>query len=146
MYSSQLKSLCNNLLETGRDKFSMSMGIVSHIVNDRYEIIAASSTTGVFVAGEDFPLQDTYCRDVYEQQKTISFTELGGTQGLKHHPLYGSFLLEAYISAPIFVNNKVWGTINFSCMQIRDTSFTNEDIDFINNAATTISKEIGNGS
>lgn len=122
------------------------MGIVSHIERDRYEIVAISSSTGVFVAGEDFPLKDTYCRDVYEQGKTIALTEMEGVSGLQRHPLYDTLPLEVYIGTPILVANKVWGTINFSCMKLRKNAFTNEDIDFIESAAKEVSKEIDSGS
>ena len=142
MNSPKFRTLCNDLLEEGRERLLMTMGIVSHIESDRYKIIAVSSLTGVFVAGEDFELKDTYCRDVYEQQKTIALTELDGVTGLQLHPLYESLPLEAYISAPIFVNNAIWGTINFSCMKIRDISFTQDDIDFINSAAKKLSVEL----
>ena len=142
MYSPKLKALCNHLLETGREKLSMSMGIVSHIECDRYEIVAVSSLTGVFVAGEDFELKDTYCRDVYEQKKTIALTELEGIAGLQLHPLYESLPLEAYISTPIFVDNKGWGTVNFSCMKIRDNNFSSDEVEFIESAAQKISSEM----
>ena len=146
MYTSQLRTLCNALIKTGRDKFNLSMGIVSHIEGDLYEIVAVSSATGVFVTGEKFDLNDTYCRQVYEQKKTIALTEIEGVTGLQYHPLYETLSLESYISSPIFVAGSVWGTINFSSMRLRKNAFTNEDIDYIEAAAKTISKVIASGN
>jgi transcriptional regulator with GAF, ATPase, and Fis domain len=145
MFTPQFRTLCDELIKTGREKLAMSMGIVSHIESERYQIIAVSSLTGVFVAGEDFALKDTYCRDVFEQQKTIALTKLEGIQGLQLHPLYETLPLEAYISAPIFVDDKIWGTINFSCMKLRENEFSSQDIEFIETAAKKISAEMSCG-
>ena len=142
MYSYNFRSLCTDLLEEGRNRLSLTMGIVSHIEKEDYEIVAVSSNAGVFVAGESFALKDTYCRDVYKQKKTIAITEIDGHPGLQHHPLYMALALEAYIGSPIFVDGQVWGTLNFSCMQIRDKPFTDEEIQFNENATKIISRAI----
>ncbi len=140
VYSQKLKTLSRVLLDEGRQRLSMSMGIVSHIEGDQYEIVAVSSRTGVFVAGEVFPLMSTYCRAVYEQKITIALTELDGVRGLRRHPLYEHLPLEAYISAPIFHEGQVWGTLNFSCMEPRDQPFSDADILWINGASKQISE------
>ncbi len=136
MYPPEFKQTCNGYLEKGRDRLAMSMGIVSYIHDDMYEIVSVSSETGVFVAGESFPLKDTYCREVYEQQKTIALTEMGGKLGLQLHPLYENLPLEAYIGCPIKIKGRVWGTINFSCMGIHRPGFSREEVGFVEDAAT----------
>ena len=142
MYSNQILSLANSLLSEGRNRFSMPMGVVSRIENNEYKIIAISSKTGVFIPGESFKLMNTYCRDVYESGKTIALTKMKGCKGLNKHPLYESLPLEAYISSPIIVKDKVWGTINFSSMTLRTNTFSEEDIQFNEDAASQISREI----
>lgn len=142
MYSVMLRGLCERLLTEGRAQLQMPMGIVSHIEPEEYEIVAVSSTTGVFVAGEVFPLNNTYCRDVYEQGKTIALTEMDGLPGLQRHPLYQSLPLEAYISAPIIIGGRVWGTINFSSMGIRPQPFSPDDIQRLEHAAAAIARQI----
>lgn len=144
VYSRQMLNLSDTLLSEGRDRFAMSLGVVSRIENNEYKIIAISSKSGVFVPGESFKLSNTYCRDVYESGKTVALTELDGCEGLQKHPLYESLPLEAYISSPIIVNDKVWGTLNFSNMSLRATSFSEGDIQFNEDAANKISKEISN--
>lgn len=117
----------------------LSMGIVSHIENNRYEIVAVYSNTGVFVPGESFPLGDTYCRDVVSSEKTIALTEIDGVPGMQLHPLYHVLALESYISTPIFVNACVWGTLNFSSMRVRPNQFSTEEIEFVEKSAANIS-------
>jgi len=143
MYSPSLKKISQDLLTEGRNKLGLSMGIVSHIYGDEYEIVAVSSATGVFVAGEVFRLKDTYCRDVFDKKIMLALNELEGEVGLCRHPLYDTLPLEAYISAPIFdKNNGVWGTINFSCMRKRTQAFTEDEKAFVNHAADLLSAEI----
>ena len=142
MYSRHLLDLMNALLLEGRLKFTMHTGVVSRIKNYNYEIVAISSQANVFVPGQTFELNDTYCRDVYESAKTIAFTKHDNCQGLQKHPLYKSLPIESYISSPIIVDNKVWGTINYSSMTLRDSPFSEEEFQFNEEAASTISKEI----
>ena len=146
MYSKALRDVCDDVLTQGRERLAMTMGIVSHISGDEYEIVAVSSSTGVFVAGESFALQDTYCRDVFESQQAMSMVELDGYKGLKKHPLYDTLPLEAYISVPIFLQEKVWGTINFSCMALREHSFTDADLAFMQTYAQHIGQLLEAGA
>jgi len=139
MFSRELKILCNEIVIEGCERLGLSMGIVSHIDKDSYEIVAVYSKTGVFVPGEIFPLSDTYCRDVYSTAKTIALTEIEGVPGLQLHPLYHVLALEAYISTPIFKDGLVWGTLNFSCMRVRRNKFSDEDINYVEACAVKIS-------
>ena len=139
MKPSDLQNLYNEILTEGNNRFSTMMGIVSHIENDGYEIVAVKSLANVFVSGESFPLHQTYCRDVYSTGKTIALTELDGKPGLQCHPLYKNLAIEVYISTPILKHGIIWGTLNFSSMILRSQPFNNSDIEFIESSAKWIS-------
>lgn len=139
MEAGDLQRLYDEILTEGNNIFSTTMGIVSHIVNDEYEIIAVRSISNVFVSGESFPLNQTYCRDVYSTGKTIAITELEGKPGMQCHPLYNDLPIEAYISTPILKHRIIWGTLNFSSMILRSLPFCDSDIDFIEYSAKRIS-------
>jgi GAF domain-containing protein len=139
MYPGELLDLCSEILTEGNVRLSMTMGIVSHIEDEKYEIVSVKSLTNVFVAGESFQLQDTYCRDVYRTGETIALTEMGGQPGLQSHPLYSFLPLEAYISAPILFNGEIWGTLNFSSMIVKPETFSDSEVDFVNSSAMLIS-------
>jgi len=142
MKRGDLQNLYNEIINEGNIRFSTTMGIVSHIENDDYEIIAVKSIGDVFVAGESFPLHQTYCRDVYRTGKTIALTELEGKPGLQCHPLYKNLPIEVYISAPILKNGVIWGTLNFSSMVLKSHPFTGSDIEYIESSAKRISLAI----
>ena len=139
MTEQDIKKLFDEILSEGLQIFSMSMGIISHIKDDRYQIEAVKSHSNVFVAGECFPLQSTLCRDVIDSCQTIALTEIDGKPGLSNHPLYDGLSLEAYISTPIFKDGKPWGTLNFSSLKIKDTPFTADQIALIEKWAKQIS-------
>lgn len=139
MHPGEFRKVCDEILQEGLESLSLSMGIVSHIDKEDYEIIAVISEAGVFVPGECFPLSDTFCRDVVTKKSTIALTEYDGEAGLNRHPLYKNIPLEAYISAPIILNGKVWGTLNFSSMKKRDHPFTSVDIEYVESSAQRIS-------
>lgn len=138
MLSISLRKQCEPFLKEGCEKLNLSMGVVSHIQGDSYQIAAVLCDTGVFVAGEIFPLGDTYCRDVVSSKKTIAITDFEGVKGMQRHPLYHILALEAYISTPIIVKGLVWGTLNFSSMRVRDHEFSAEEIEFVESSAAKI--------
>lgn len=125
------RKICESVLAIGVEHFAMSTGIVSHIVDNEYKIIAVLSPGNVFVAGDIFQLNDTYCREVVDKGRTIALTQLNGVPGLRKHPLYAGLPLESYIAAPIIVDNKIWGTLNFSSMKIRSQPFSLNDVETI---------------
>jgi GAF domain-containing protein len=133
-----LQNLYNVILTEGNNRLSTTMGIVSHIENDEYEIVAVKSIGDVFVPGESFPLHQTFCRDVYSTGKTIALTELDGKPGLECHPLYKDLPLEAYISTPIIKHGAIWGTLNFSSIILKSSPFSDSDTEFIESSAKRI--------
>jgi len=139
MKQGDIQRLYNEILSIGNDLFSTTMGIVSHIENDEYEIIAIRSIANVFVPGESFPLRQTYCRDVFRTGKTIALTELEGKPGLQCHPLYNDLPIEAYIGTPVQKHGIIWGTLNFSNMVLRPAPFSDIEIEFIESSAKRIS-------
>lgn len=141
MFHKDLADACHKLLKEGVAELGMPVGIVSHIYSGLYHIVAINHPMGEMISGAVFPLSDTYCRDVFTTKKTIAITEIDGVEGLRLHPLYATLPLEAYISAPIFHQDKqvVWGTVNFTSPKTR-TAFTAADIKLVENYAKQISQ------
>ena len=138
-----IRKLCDEIIADGMATLGMTMGVVSRIKGELYEIVGVSSKPIVFVVGESFQLKDTFCREVVEKGTTIAMTEQDGVPGLCMHPLYSEGAsLEAYISTPLYNNGKIWGTLNFSSLEIKSHSFTEEDIEYIKRGAAIISAAI----
>ncbi|MGQ3660703.1 sensor domain-containing diguanylate cyclase [Citrobacter braakii] len=132
----------HSVLDEGLKAFNLSLGIISQIEDDRYSLLAVSPTGGSISAGMVFELKNTYCRRVVSERKIISTEHAGKHDDYKNHPVYINMRLESYISAPIWVREKIRGTLNFSSTQIRETPFSEDDYEFISLMAEGISSLI----
>jgi AraC-like DNA-binding protein len=135
-------AIYDDILSKVLNALSLTLGIICQIDNDLYKIVAVISKSDMFVPGEVFRLQDTYCREVFENGKTVALTQFNGSSGLCKHPLYKHMPLEAYIGTPIYKNGNAWGTLNFSSKCIKDDAFKDEEISFIEGLAAHISTTI----
>ena len=137
MHSDKFLKTCYNKLDKGLAKFNLNLGIVSRIENDTYHLIAVRDPSGAFKVGESFSLGDTYCREVWNKGKSVSIPTENDERKIQEHPLYANLPLEAYISAPILHDSKIWGTINFSDLKSRH-SFSLDDIQYTERLAADI--------
>lgn len=142
MNNDHFRQLALESLNAGRRRFDAMLGIVSRIQDGIYEIFAVSSDTGIPYEGDTYPLTAVYCRDVFQSKRTVAITEIDGVPGLRLHPLYDAIPCEFYISSPILVDDKVWGTLNFTSLARRATPFSAEDIAFNEAHALKVSAAI----
>ena len=139
----QFKDRVDKILLQGNKKLSMTLGVLARIENDNYEIVAVQSNSGAYVPGEKYSLGNSYSREVFEKQQAIAETSADNTPLKLHHSLYRSLPLECFIGAPIVVEGKPWGCLDFSSMAQRDGSFSIQDLELINSLAEEISELIG---
>ena len=143
MYATQSIQLCDDILKEGVTELSMAhsvyLAIVSHIVDDLYEIASVRSATKVFVPGESFPLDDTLCRDIFAKGITIALSHIAREPGQSLYPLYENMDIEAVIGTPIYKRGEIWGTLNFTNPKIKRGPFKEREITFIENAARRLS-------
>lgn len=133
------EQLISNYLKAGIDIFQMETGIVSEIKNDKdYVIRDVISPLEVLEVGGVFELQDTYCREVHKTRSVIGFPHVGEIEEMKGHPVYQNLKLEAYISAPIFVRDELFGTLNFTSQTPRNYGFSEHEHDLIALMANSI--------
>lgn len=104
-----------NALAIGAQLLGLELGIISHIVDERYEVFAQVSPAGALSAGQRFDLGITYCVITLDQERggVLAIPHMGVSSYLGH-PCYASFKLEAYIGTPLYVEGKLFGTVNFS--------------------------------
>jgi len=129
-------------LEIGCKTFGLSVGIVSRIKNGQYRIKDAYGNTDAFNIDDVFPLEAVYCKHIYQNKKTLAFHDIREPSGKLLHPLYDAIQLQSYICAPIFLKNKVYGTLNFSSLKCRDTEFVESDIKLIEELALRVQKKL----
>lgn len=77
-----------------------------------------------------FALGSTYCKTTLEIDDTLAITDVTTSKYIGH-PCHRDFNLVSYIGAPIRVNSKVYGTINFSSAQARQLEYDEIDDEFM---------------
>ena len=115
---------------------------MSKVYEDNYEIIAADDIAYVFKSGDVLKLENSYCREIFSQGKTIALSEVEGVQGLQIPPFYAANTIEFYINAPICNNGSIWGTLNISSVTVRPKKFSTSEIRLVEECAEIIGRSL----
>jgi len=143
MRVSQFKDRVDSLLARGLTDLSMTLAVLARIENNNYEIVAVQSNSGAYVPGEKYELGNSYSRETFERQQIVAVTNIEDATQILRHPLYRSLPLESYIGAPIVINGKPWGCVDFSSMGQREEPFSEQEIEMVESLAAELSQLIG---
>lgn len=118
-------------LRLGCEYLDMPQATVSEITGDVYTILwfDAPEDSGL-EAGLSLPLADTYCAITINQQKSLAIAHMANSP-YKGHPCYGQFGLESYLAAHVRVQDRLFGTLNFSSFSPRLNGFSDTEITFV---------------
>lgn len=130
--------LISDYLMSGLKIFDLDIGIVSKVEGNNYIVCDAITPDNSLKSGDIFEVEGTYCREVIKTQSVIGFPHVGSIDEMKGHPVYQNMKLESYISAPIFKDEKLFGTLNFSSTKIRKFGFSFYEKDLIEMMANAI--------
>ncbi|GAB2702560.1 ATP-binding protein [Aliiglaciecola aliphaticivorans] len=130
-----------SLLKLGAEVFHLDLGIISEIVDEIYTVRYAISPDDDLLPGTTFDVAETYCLHTLETNHALSFYHAGKSR-IAQHPCYKNFGLESYIGAPLIVEGRRYGTINFSASAPRSAPFSQEDHDFIELLSHWVANEI----
>lgn len=126
-----MDDMVRDYLNAGLEIFGLETGIVSRIENSTYTVVDVVSNQDVIKKGDVYPLEGTYCQEVYSCSRVLGFPHVGALPFMKEHPVYVNLQLESYLSAPIEVDEKLYGTLNFTSTQIRKNGFSEHERDLI---------------
>ncbi|MEJ6494456.1 MULTISPECIES: ATP-binding protein [Pseudoalteromonas] len=132
------------LLKFGLDVFNLDFAIISRVENNVYTVIHVIAPDDAIAVGTQFELSGTYCTHTLTANKAISFHQASKST-IAEHPCYLNFKLESYIGAPIFVGNKVFGTLNFSAPQ-PSLPFNDDAHDYVELFAQWLGNEFARNS
>ena len=103
----------DTLLQLGLNYFQLELGIISEIVAENYIVCHGISLDNSLLVGTSFAVAETYCLH------TLATFHHASKSHIAQHPCYLNFGLESYIGAPLVVEGKRFGTINFSASASR---------------------------
>ena len=105
-------------LYEGREIFDMENALVAAFRGDNYVVTAAVTDLPV-VENMIFKICDTYCSEIYTSGNTYTIQDVASTAGGLSHPVYQNLKLRAYIGAPIFIGERLYGSVSFSSQSPR---------------------------
>ncbi len=131
------------LLVTGCQHLQMKCGIFSYIEGDRYTVMQVHTTSPSYKlqSGDKFELGITYCQLTIESRNAMGFAHAKNTE-IIHHPAYEALQLEAYLGAPVYLDGKPYGTLNFTSIEPRAEEFSDSEKQFVQMMAEWISNKL----
>lgn len=125
-----LQEQLQRALAISADHFGLECAIVSEVVAQQYRVLAHSSPAGTLENDQCFALGNTYCDITLQRGEVVAITEMKCSEH-RYHPCYRQFELEAYIGAPVYVGEAVFGTVNFSGSAPYERTFDEGDCEFM---------------
>ncbi|MCL9783445.1 sensor domain-containing diguanylate cyclase [Vibrio sp. S4M6] len=133
----------SQLLILGLERFNLDIGILSKIEGNTYTVLNCVTPEEVDVnSGDTFDYDATYCEITCNTFGPVAIEHMGKNNQYASHPAYAAFGLEAYIGIPIFVDDELFGTLNFSSAKPYDRKFESTDIDALKLMASWVEVEM----
>lgn len=129
------------MLTMGSLQFGLEIGVLARVTGTHYEVLQARSPGGCIPVGLSFPVCETYCAEALALADAVSFEQAGGTERAETSS-YQKYGLEAYIGAPIRVNDVIWGMLCFTGRQPHPRLFTSGDRELVRLMAQWVGGEI----
>ena len=131
-----------DLLVVGCERLGLEIGILSNIVGNRYRVVyQVSPATVALEDGAIFDLPITYCSITLASDGPVGFEHVARSE-IYNHPAYDTFALESYIGIPVKIDNRPYGTLNFSSPYPRKRKFSDADIDALKLMSAWIEGEL----
>lgn len=121
-----LNEQLNNALKLTTNLLDMEVGIISSITDDVYIVRNFYPPDAGLSVGQEFELGNTYCSITLQSDDAVAINNMKQSE-YNRHPCYAAFSLESYIGVPIYIDEKVYGTINFSSSKPKGNGFNKND-------------------
>ncbi|WP_036193514.1 GAF domain-containing sensor histidine kinase [Marinobacter daepoensis] len=129
-------------LERANRFLGTDTAIVSEITGGTYTVLWHHERRNQTLAnGLTLPLEQTYCSLLLEHGEVLAINHMGRSR-FQTHPCYGAFGLESYLAAPIWIDEALIGTLNFSSQAPRRPPFTETEKMFVNLLARWVADAI----
>ncbi len=134
------QELVDDYLTAGCLIFGFSIGIIAKVENQIFMIRSAKTELEFLAPGLELKLEDTYCDAVIKFKKTMACSHIREILDKDDHVIYQKLGLESYIGTPIFVNNKIYGTLSFCSREVRPKNFASQEREIIELMAQSLGK------
>lgn len=131
------------LLILGLEVFDLDIAILSRIEGDTYRVEHTVAPEGFALqAGDEFSFDHTFCEVTCGSNKPVLVHDIANDQQFSDHPAYIKFQLGAYIGIPLYLNDELYGTLNFSGIVPRQHPFRTDDGELLKLMALWVEGEL----
>lgn len=136
-----IRKRIRGVLQLGAKALNMEIGISSRIdeENDEYMIYSVYHPDNMMEPGHKFPFRRTFCEVVYRHQDVLTIDHAAEST-YSDHPCYLDLQMESFIGTQIIVEDKPYGTLNFTSPQPRRIPFNDSDKVYIELMGKWVSK------
>jgi K+-sensing histidine kinase KdpD len=129
-------------LVLGCERFGLEIGILAKVEGAKYTIRQVCCPDDSLQPGQTFDLGDTYCEQTIAAAGPVGFALAANPQRGERHPAYRPGRLEAYLGVPIHVEERLYGTLNFSSRSPRPADFTDQEMQLIELMGRWVAREL----
>lgn len=130
------------LLEIGKKRYGMEVGMLSRVSNERYEVLAVDAPKSFpFSRGAVLSLGETFCKNAIESERPIAIEHITESSWTGR-PDRAAFRYDAYLGAAVRVGGLPYGTLSFASSERRKDRFTATDKDLVRLMAQWLGTEI----
>jgi diguanylate cyclase (GGDEF)-like protein len=121
--------MVDGILQEGCELFDEEIGIVSEVKRDKYIVRHVYSSDGSIEEGKVYELGDTVCDITLKSDGPVGIADIDDSDWRKHPCTRTG--LKSYIGVPITVDDRVFGTLNFSSTRAKASPFLDIEIEFV---------------
>ncbi len=142
MPTNDMRAMYREYLEAALRFLDCEGGFISHIQGRSYTILYVAGDTGDVGAGSRFVIDDTYCGRVLETKRPLMVSDVAGDALASRRKGHCSLFPGSFISAPIWVDGKLFGTFCLFSGGKRGNPFERRDMETIEIMAGGIGRAI----
>lgn len=129
------------LLELGRERFGLEMGVLAYVSGDTYEIVEAFDSECELEPGLTLPFSETYCRKTVQLGEPLGVTN-APEEGWADDPAYDIHGVSSYVGTTVTAGTKTYGTLCFASRTPREERFTDAEYTFLELMSQWVSYEL----
>jgi diguanylate cyclase (GGDEF)-like protein len=121
--------MVDGILQEGCELFDEDTGIVSEVKGDTYIVRHVFSTDKSIEEGKVYDVSETACAITLDSDRALGIADIENSEWKKHPCIKTG--LKSYIGVPITVEERVFGTLNFSSTRAKPSPFLDIEIEFV---------------
>ncbi|MFZ6720840.1 PAS domain S-box protein [Undibacterium sp. Ji49W] len=124
------ENLLRQALEMACDYLGIGTGHIVKVEDGMCEIVLRQSGDDRFHEGEKIPLSDSFASLTVNSNTVFHIADVFNSP-YQHHPGYTQLGVVSYISVALYMNERQYGTLNFSDVHARLFPFSDVEIEFV---------------